>query len=87
MKFFDVDKIKKNISVPNKYIITNAIAQRARQISERKGSRVIENGKIDDKFITQALDDLENDKVAISFNDPGKEVTDGASDEKPEEKL
>jgi len=55
----DIEKIYKEQDIPNKYVLTLILAERARQLSERKGTGL----GYDEKFITKAMEDVEKGKV------------------------
>jgi DNA-directed RNA polymerase subunit K/omega len=86
MIYMDLEKIYKECNIPNKYILTLIVAERARQLSERKGTGL----GYDEKFITKAIDDVADGrvefKVTESPNAPHEIAEDAASDERVETK-
>ncbi len=65
MRFFDMEKVADNVDVHNKYLLTSIVAHRARQISEMKRRRL--QVSAEEKYISMALDDMENDRVAVQL--------------------
>jgi DNA-directed RNA polymerase subunit K/omega len=61
MIYMDLEKIYRERSIPNKYILAIVVSARARQLSERKGAAAG-----DEKFITTAVDDLMNGRIKYS---------------------
>lgn len=59
MIFMDLEKIYRERNIPNKYILTLILSERARQLSERKGTGL----GYDEKFITKAVDDVVEGRV------------------------
>lgn len=64
MIYMDLEKIYSERNIPNKYILTLVISARARQLSERRNL----NG--DEKYISMAVDDVTNGRIAYSIVDP-----------------
>jgi DNA-directed RNA polymerase omega subunit len=73
LKFFDIDKIKKNSGVSNKYLLTTVVAARARSLSEDRGSRAFEETGKGEKVISIALSELESDKLSVKMGVAGEE--------------
>lgn len=67
MIFYDMNEISKNLGVDNKYMITLAVAQRARQLSERRVRPLLGEEVPDEKFISEALEDLEEARIKVQF--------------------
>jgi DNA-directed RNA polymerase subunit K/omega len=72
MIFVDLEKIYKNRDVPNKYILTQIVSARARQMSEQKGRALSEDSN--EKFITLAMQELMEGRISFRFADPGVAV-------------
>jgi DNA-directed RNA polymerase omega subunit len=73
LKFFDIDKIKNNSGVSNKYLLTTVVAARARSLSEDRGSRAFEETGKGEKVISIALSELESDKLSVKMGVAGEE--------------
>jgi len=73
----DIEKIYKERDIPNKYVLTLILAERARQLSERKGTGL----GYDEKFITKAMEDVEEGKVKYKMTP----IEVGADEESAEE--
>lgn len=58
MIYLDLEKIYKETTIPNKYILTLVVASRARQLSLRKDAL-----SASEKYITQALTELTEGKI------------------------
>lgn len=67
MIFYNMDKIAENAGIQNKYMLTLVIAQRARQLSEMRGAPA-EGEEEDEKYISQALQEMESGRLSVSFN-------------------
>lgn len=63
MIYMDLEKIYRERNIPDKYILTQVISSRARQLSERKGSAA----DCDDKFITRAVADLTEGRIGYKI--------------------
>lgn len=59
----DIEKIYRERDIPNKYVLTLVLAERARQLSERKGTGL----GYDEKFITRAMEDVDEGKVTYKM--------------------
>lgn len=57
----DIEKIFRERDIPDKYVLTLILAERARQLSERQGTGL----GYEEKFITKAMEDLEEGKVSF----------------------
>ena len=55
----DIEKLYEERDIPNKYVLTLILAERARQLSDRKGTGL----GYDEKFITKAMDDVAEGRV------------------------
>lgn len=55
----DIEKIYEERDIPNKYVLTLILAERARQLSDRRGTGL----GYDEKFITKAMEDVAEGKV------------------------
>lgn len=64
MIYMDLEKIYEERDIPNKYILTLVVSARARQLSERKGAI-----GYDEKFITKAVDDVTEGRIAYKVID------------------
>lgn len=58
MIYTDLEKIYKETTIPNKYILTLVVASRARQLSLRKDAL-----SASEKYISQALTELTDGKL------------------------
>ena len=68
MNFYDLNKIKDNVNVHKKYLLTSVAARRALQISEMKGSKTgLGSGDPDEKAISMALADMEAGNVEVQL--------------------
>ncbi len=56
MKFYDLDSLGEKQGIDNKYILTAAVAARARALSEQKGRTLEEDNE---KFISTALQEFD----------------------------
>lgn len=79
MIFMDLQKIYDDMNIPNKYILALVLAARARQLSERK---TVRDG-FDEKYISMALNDIENGKISYKLVDNAE--VDGVENEQLEE--
>jgi len=59
----DIEKIYRERDIPNKYVLTLILAERARQLSERKGTGL----GYDEKFITKAMEDVDEGRVTYKM--------------------
>ncbi len=84
MKFYDLDSLGEKQGIDNKYILTAAVAARARALSEQKGRTLEEDNE---KFISTALQEFDLRVVkVVSKKLPQTEVPVSAvSDEHVEE--
>lgn len=64
MIFYDIEKIIRDRGIDNKYRLTGAVADRARQLSEQKGRRIIEDA-VREKYISLALEEIASGKVVF----------------------
>jgi DNA-directed RNA polymerase omega subunit len=64
MIFYDIEKIIRDRGIDNKYRLTGAVADRARQLSEQKGRRLVEDATRE-KFISLALEEISSGKVVF----------------------
>lgn len=64
MIFYDIEKIIRDRGIDNKYRLTGAVADRARQLSEQKGRRLIEDA-VREKYISLALEEISSGKVVF----------------------
>jgi len=64
MIFYDIEKIIRDRGIDNKYRLTGAVADRARQLSEQKGRRLIEDA-VKEKYISLALEEISSGKVVF----------------------
>lgn len=64
MIFYDIEKIIRDRGIDNKYRLTGAVADRARQLSEQKGRRLIEEA-VREKYISLALEEISSGKVVF----------------------
>jgi len=66
MIFYDIDSLAEKQGIDNKYLLTVAVANRARTLSEQKGRTLDENNE---KFISTALQEFDFSAVRISLED------------------
>ena len=64
MIFYDIEKIIRDRGIDNKYRLTGAVADRARQLSEQKGRRLVEDATRE-KYISLALEEISSGKVVF----------------------
>lgn len=69
MIYLDLEKIYKETTIPNKYILTLVVAARARQLSQRKDAL-----SASEKYITQALNELADGKIGYNVTDAASET-------------
>ncbi len=67
MIFYDIDSLAEKQGIDNKYLLTVAVANRARTLSEQKGRTLDEDNE---KFISTALQEFDFSAVRISLEDP-----------------
>jgi len=67
MIYLDLEKIYREREIPNKYILTLVVAQRARQLSVRKDAL-----SSSEKYISQALGDLAEGRIAYRVTEAVK---------------
>ncbi len=65
MIFYDIDRIIRDRGIDNKYRLTVAVADRARQLSEQKGRRIVEEA-VKEKYISLALEEISSGKVIFT---------------------
>lgn len=66
MKFYDLDSLGAKQGLDNKYILTAAVAARARSLSEQKGRTLEEDNE---KFISTALQEFDLGIVRLSSDE------------------
>ncbi len=66
MIFYDIDSLAQKQGIDNKYLLTVAVANRARTLSEQKGRTLDEDNE---KFISTALQEFDFSAVRISLED------------------
>jgi len=66
MIFYDIDSLAEKQGIDNKYLLTVAVANRARTLSEQKGRTLDEDNE---KFISTALQEFDFSAVRISLED------------------
>lgn len=59
----DIEKVYAERDIPNKYVLTLVLAERARQLSDRKGTGL----GYDEKFITKAMEDVTEGRVSYKM--------------------
>lgn len=64
MIFYDIERIIRDREIDNKYRLTGAVADRARQLSEQKGRRLTEDATRE-KYISLALEEIASGKVVF----------------------
>jgi DNA-directed RNA polymerase omega subunit len=64
MIFYDIEKIIRERGIDNKYRLTGAVADRARQLSEQKGRRLTDDAA-KEKYISLALEEIASGKVVF----------------------
>jgi DNA-directed RNA polymerase omega subunit len=64
MIFYDIEEIIRKRGIENKYLLTVAVAERARQLSEQKGRYLVED-TTREKFISLALEEIAGGKVVF----------------------
>ncbi len=64
MIFYDIEEIIRKHGIENKYLLTVAVAERARQLSEQKGRYLVED-TTREKFISLALEEIAGGKVVF----------------------
>jgi len=62
MIFYDIEAIIRDRKIDNKYRLARAVADRARQLSEQKGRRLVEDS-MKEKYISLALEEIAQGKV------------------------
>jgi DNA-directed RNA polymerase omega subunit len=62
--FYDIEKIIRDRGIDNKYRLTGAVADRARQLSEQKGRRLVEDATRE-KYISLALEEIASGRVVF----------------------
>lgn len=76
MIFYDMDSLAEKQGVGNKYLLTAAVALRARTLSEQKGRTLEEDNE---KFISTALQEFDLGAIQISL-EKEKMAGDGSSE-------
>jgi len=64
MIFYDIEEIIRKRGIENKYLLTVAVAERARQLSEQKGRYLVEDATRE-KYISLALEEIASGKVVF----------------------
>ena len=64
MIFYDLDSLAQKQGINNKYLLTAAVAARARALSEQKGRTLDEDNE---KFISTALQEFDLGAVRLSL--------------------
>ena len=64
MIFYDMDSLAQKQGINNKYLLTAAVAARARALSEQKGRTIDEDNE---KFISTALQEFDLGAVRLSL--------------------
>ncbi|MBL3538579.1 DNA-directed RNA polymerase subunit omega [bioreactor metagenome] len=64
MIFYDLDSLAQKQGINNKYLLTAAVAARARALSEQKGRTLDEDNE---KFISTALQEFDLGTVRLSL--------------------
>lgn len=59
----DIEKIYREQDIPNKYVLTLILSERARQLSDRKGTGL----GYDEKFITKAMEDVDGGRIKYTM--------------------
>lgn len=59
----DLEKVYEERDIPNKYVLSLILAERARQLSERKGTGL----GYEEKFITKAMEDVDQGRVTYKM--------------------
>ncbi len=72
----DIEKLYEDRGIPNKYVLTLILAERARQLSDRKGTGL----GYDEKFITKAMDDVAEGRVKYKMTHIVTPVEDGINE-------
>ncbi len=67
MIFYDIEAIIRDRQIDNKYRLARAVADRARQLSEQKGRRLVEDS-MKEKYISLALEEIAQGKVIFPQN-------------------
>lgn len=67
MIFYEMKDIAGHVGVDNKYMITLAVAHRARMLSERRVRPLPGEEMPAEKYVSKALEDLEEGSVAVHF--------------------
>ena len=73
MIFYDMDSLAEKQGIDNKYLLTVAVAARARALSEQKGRTLDEDNE---KFISTALQEFDEGLIHLSPEDAVVEGTD-----------
>jgi DNA-directed RNA polymerase omega subunit len=74
MIFYDIEKIIRDRGIDNKYRLTGAVADRARQLSEQKGRRLVEDAARE-KYISLALEEIASGKVVFLQSGENRDIT------------
>lgn len=73
MIFYDIERIIRDRGIDNKYRLTGAVADRARQLSEQKGRRLSEDA-MREKYISLALEEISSGKVVFVKSGEARDV-------------
>lgn len=73
MIFYDIEKIIRDRGIDNKYRLTGAVADRARQLSEQKGRRLVEDATRE-KYISLALEEIASGRVVFLKTGESRDV-------------
>ncbi len=71
MKLYDLESLGSKQGIDNKYVLTVAVAARARAISEQKGRTLEDNNE---KFISTALEEFDRGGVLPSPDEGAEDV-------------
>lgn len=71
MIFYDLDSLENAQGIDNKYLLTAAVASRARSLSEQKGRTLEEENE---KFISLTLEEFDRGLIAVTLE---SELADG----------
>lgn len=72
---YDLNKIAHNLNVENKYMVTLAVAVRARQLSESRARPKEYENVPAEKYISMSLEELEKGELEVSFRDVAPDGT------------
>ncbi len=71
MKLYDLESLGSKQGIDNKYVLTVAVAARARAISEQKGRTLEDNNE---KFISTALEEFDREGILPSPDEGAGDV-------------